>query len=683
MQEELFGFRWVSIKGDGIYINNVRRNLWNWVDVPGRPTSGEEWVKAFRAENDRFQRFSQDLRTSSSLPCREDQLELYDRNGIAGRLCSMIDGMYSGSHFLGDRTQDPVTGQPWLNPNWPAWEGFNRHLDQLTRAYRNHPSVIMYQAENELVYITGMNVYSQYLDRVEDLMNDAIEVARSNDPTRPYIVGGGGDLHGLLEINAPHYPEGEVDWYPENAYTVDKYAGKITRYPWKHEKPWVVDESAFAEALELGSYAIGDQAFRSAADELRGKAAYLRMLYGGYRWAGVAAFCPWDNLHGYDDADKVFSDLYVVPRRQTSRLYAGADNKLLFKVMNDTFSKEPVTFEWTYQAADGTSQKGSDKVQIEPGFGREETITIRAPKADVRLEGTLTLKATQPGAPDYVDVRSVPVLPVVGALKVEGTVTVLDRSGGLADFLQKVGLQFQRIEKLTDAKGRTGLLLIGPDTLTAQEALGRDLLTFAAQGGRAIVLEQDVPAAGVNLPAPVRTTTHYGGYAHPKALGTPAFRDLGKDDLIDWAGGGPVYKNVYEKPTQGARSLAECGSMLPYAPLIEMPAGDGVIVVCQLRVGANLGKDPAADVLLRNLVEHYAGYRPATGVAAVYAPEDKLLAEKVNATGSLNQAVGSVAEALDPVRFRVAVIEVARRRTWPPSTPRRTRCGPSRRQAAG
>ena len=30
------------------------------------------------------------------------------------------------------------------------------------------------------------------------------------------------------------------------------------------------------------------------------------MLYGGYRYAGVAGFFPWDNLWNFDDARKVF-----------------------------------------------------------------------------------------------------------------------------------------------------------------------------------------------------------------------------------------------------------------------------------------------------------------------------------------------------------------------------------------
>ena len=115
VQEELFGFRWVTIKGTGIYINNVRRNFWNWVDVAGRPASGDEWVKAFRDENDRFIRFSRDLRVSGPVPSREDQLELFDRQGVAGRLCTMIDGMFI-NRTLGERNQNPVNGGPWLDP---------------------------------------------------------------------------------------------------------------------------------------------------------------------------------------------------------------------------------------------------------------------------------------------------------------------------------------------------------------------------------------------------------------------------------------------------------------------------------------------------------------------------------------------------------------------------------------
>ena len=413
-------------------------------------------------------------------------------------------------------------------------------------------------------------------------------------------------------------------------------------------------------AQEFGAYVIGDDAFRSALDAQRGKAAYLRMLYDGYRWAGAAGFCPWDNLYQYEDSQKMFSDLTVIPRKQTARLFAGRRNQLLFKVMNDTFSAEPVTFEWSYEVAGKRIAGASQALKIEPGFGQEVTLAIDAPATLERLEGQLKVRASQPGAPDFVDVRSLPVLPAVDAVKLAAPLTVLDRSGKLKPFLDSAHVKYDEVQQLTSLKGRSGLVMIGPDTLTPEEAFGQDLLKFALAGGRIIVLEQDNPVGGGNLPVFVQTTPRQGGYAHPQALGTPLFRDLGKDDLIDWGGDHPTYKAPYMKPAHGARSLAQAGDKLQLTPLVEAGCGEGVLALCQLRVGAKLLEEPAAAVLLRNLLETYSTYKAPRGVAAVYAPGNRLLSEEVAATGLLTRPVGALREALDPAQYRVAVVEASR-----------------------
>ena len=58
----------------------------------------------------------------------------------------------------------------------------------------------------------------------------------------------------------------------------------------------------------------------------------------------------------------------------------------------------------------------------------EQTLVIKAPETDRRLEGKLTLKASQPGADTYVDVRDVPVMPWVASLEVGTPVVLLDRT---------------------------------------------------------------------------------------------------------------------------------------------------------------------------------------------------------------------------------------------------------------
>lgn len=655
VHEQRFGFREVTLRGTGLYINGVRRNFWNWVDVSADAIAKpEDWADSWRADGSRFMRFSHGRRITQVLKSREERLEFYDRHGIPGRLCTMIDGMFISFRLLDRQGRG---NEQVAQPNKVLWENFREHMAQVARAYRNHPSVIMYQAENELVYINGMNIYGGDLDVVEQQMHEVIEAGRRHDPTRPFTVGGGGDLSGRLEINAPHYPTAAADYYPENAYTIDHYATKIERWPWDRSKPWHVGECSFSNHLEYGTLVSGSLASRSKQHAREAKAKYLRMLYGGYRWAGVQAFFPWDNLAEFEDAQKIFSDLCAIPRKQTYRLYGGRRNELLFKVMNDTLSAEPVTFTWSY-TVDGREIAGERQVlEIEPGCGQEVTLAIDAPRVAARADGVLQLLVQEPTAADYRDARSVPVLPPVERLETGEAVLVYDRSGQVARYLQAAGQAFQPVDSLAAVRDKSGLLIVGPDALSAEEAFGPGLLAFAVRGGRVICLEQEYPAAGAALPAPLRPTVHFGGYAHPTALGTPVFHDLGAEDLSDWSGEHPTYKAVYQKPSQGARVLAVSGTELEFSPLVEVPCGSGVLVLCQLRVGAKLGQDAAADILLRNLIQVYGDYLPAGGVAAYVGARDALLRERLGQTGVLWEDVPSLPAALDRGRYAVAIIQ--------------------------
>ncbi|TVR49855.1 MAG: hypothetical protein EA425_11280 [Puniceicoccaceae bacterium] len=653
-----FGFREVTVRGTGIYINGVRRNFWSWVSVRGNPRTEEEWLEAFHAEDDgsRFRRFSAGRRTSAFLHSRRDRLDFYDRHGIPGRLCSMIDGMFVSYLMPTD--------------NRLLWENMREHIDQMTRAWRNHPSVIIYQVENEFLYINGWNLYrhAHWSDMVAEWI-DILRQGKANDPTRPMESGGAGDLQveavlggmeegGFLSTNSPHYPEAAYDYYPDNAYALEHYSTKAAHWPWRRDKPYIVGESLFARHLELATLTLGDRAYTGMDAQRAGKARYLRMMYGGYRWAGVSAWYPWDHLGEQEDAQKVMSALAAIPRKQTHRLHAGQENRLQFKIMNDTLSADPVMLEWNYRA-DGRILAGeSVELDIERGYGREFEIVINAPEVAERTEGSLFIRLSQPLGKSYRDSRDIPILPAVTSLRVEVPLFVYESEAAVSGFLAARDVAFTRLESLGDPRltGGEGLLIVGPDALSADESTGNSLRTFAERGGRVIVLEQDNPVAGDNLPVEIITTERFGGYAHPRALGTPVFQDLGVDDLIDWAGDHPTFKRVYEKPVAGARSLAEAGAELPYAPLIEVPVRNGVIVLCQLRVGAKLEVDAAAAILFRNLVETYADFRPAAGVARLFTPGSGLLAEALAESGLHVRPTADLVAALDPDRTRALII---------------------------
>ena len=128
-------------------------------------------------------------------------------------------------------------------------------------------------------------------------------------------------LGGKLEINSPHYPTAAFDYYPENAYTLTKFADHVSRWPWKRDKPWWVPESTFADDLNLATYAIGDEAYRGQDDAQRGKAVFQRMLFGGYRWTGATGWsCSLIVVHLYRRRFRARSPSCCISRMTRLRL---------------------------------------------------------------------------------------------------------------------------------------------------------------------------------------------------------------------------------------------------------------------------------------------------------------------------------------------------------------------------
>ncbi|NLF39498.1 hypothetical protein GX586_08635 [bacterium] len=303
MHEQLFGFREVTIDGTSFKLNGLRWNMWGWWGLQKFIEEPGQYADQLRAEKTRFNRFFSGGALARFLPAQEDRLEYFDRHGIAGCEASMIEGM--GVAYVLSYVEK-VDGKWVVKLNEPVWDEFRLHMAQIARAYRNHPSVLMYSLENETVYINVQNFYGRiahtrvpfddYMRINEEAMASVAKAAQKFDGTKPYVVSGAGDLGGLLPMNTPHYPMGSAEWYPENAYTIARVSDHVSRWPWKRDKPWYVPESTFAGELGLATYAIGDDAYRGQEAALYGKAAFQRMLFGGYRWTGVAGWSCCGNL---------------------------------------------------------------------------------------------------------------------------------------------------------------------------------------------------------------------------------------------------------------------------------------------------------------------------------------------------------------------------------------------------
>ncbi len=82
---------------------------------------------------------------------------------------------------------------------------------------------------------------------------------------------------------------------------------------------------------------------------------------------------------------------------------------------------------------------------------------------------------------------------------------------------------------------------------------------------------------------------------------------------------GNVASVLIEKPPRGDfRPIVDGGFSLQYSPLLEYREGRGMIVFCQLDVTGRSESEPAAETIVRNLVEYLSTWKPAPRREATY-----------------------------------------------------------------
>jgi len=184
-----FGFREIWIEGNQFVLNGVRTNLWGTSIARGEsgrqdyltPSRWPEHVDMLKDEmNVRIIRWHQH-------PAADYLLDVADEKGlfIIDESALYARPIYTTEHSV-------------LLPNVKKW------VAAWIRAHRNHPSIIMWSAENECGWMHGSLMRGAPISDADLLsIGDAI---REQDPTRPVTYDGDGDV-GDAVVNW-HYPEG-------------------------------------------------------------------------------------------------------------------------------------------------------------------------------------------------------------------------------------------------------------------------------------------------------------------------------------------------------------------------------------------------------------------------------------------------------------------------------------------
>ncbi len=695
VQETSFGFREWSARGVDFLLNGVR---WQqWADLtPQKASSPEEFLKIYRDTNQRTFRLMMPGQGAGNwrylgmaLP---EVLNFFDRNGVVIRRNSLVDGEAIGYAFSeGDAALKKKFGTEMkvqLMKNWRE-----QTLAQV-RNERNHPSINIWTIENEFAYINLINLLgnSPLMDEYEREIAKISDAVMNVDPTRLVMIdGGGATKFQNLPIHGNHYVFDAKDTrYPNLAYEKNPNGGSRGRWIWDEKRPRFIGEDFFATGINPADYAIwgGEASFLSKSAARPAGDWVFRMLSEGYRWSGQSAWQFWSGTGEVLDPWKTaFAWRAVFARQYDWSFASGQKVKRTWGIFNDTQFAEPLLFKRTLLLNNKVAWSQTSTHKVAPGQNEKFDEIVPMPNVTTRQEGQLVLMLSVGDKEIFRDSKAVSLLPSLiappsklapkaqrsaqktslqvlaqqnPALANAKNLLVFDPNGSTLAFLKAAKIAFTPLNSLENLPISGQVLVIGHDALNISESTSSRLAAYAAGGRRVLVLDQKNPLKYQGLPAEielVNSDAAAGSIGFIEDASHPIFRGLKSKDFQSWAPDGNLYRDAYVKPARGAKSLLQVGPRLQNSAVVEVPVGDGLMLLSQLSIGEKVADNIVAQQLLVNLLNYGASYKMELRPVAVALGNDTQLAKTLDAIGLQYGKANSALDAISSAKTQLAIIE--------------------------
>jgi len=667
-----FGVREWEQRGNQFYLNGVRQHL--RADLThygaGEDQNLDQVVADWKENGMNVFRLRFQWPWAGKTP--RETLEWTDEVGIPVRKNA---GTFDGQHASYQLALKEGKGKDMVkSPNAPLFENWRKQMVNRAKARRNHPSVWIWELDNEIVYINGRNFGN--LDVVEPEFTKTSNAIMEMDPTRKTMTGGGNALMDeSLPTYGPHYFEVNDREYPDEAYTLERSlarqgtgeGGKV--WPLDYEKmPTFLSETAFLPGRDPASFSQvgGEVAFLSKQDAKPAIGKIASWLAAGYRWAEMGGTHFWFSKDFTDGSyTHAWQPIAALVRQWNWSFGPGQKVTRDFKVFNDTLDDSPITVNWSYLVDGKSVAEGSKTFEIAPGGNEEWSTEFETPKGiDTRTPATYVVTATQNGEKVYEHEETSAILPEPegAAPKVDGKFVVWDPKGEATEALKARGANFTSVSSMEEIPDDFELLIVGRDAISPDQATDRKWLQWTSAGKKILVLEQENPLHYQALAADLEPSDYDGRIAFSQNLDHPVFAGLTQEDLALWSGDHVVYKNAYAKATRGARSLAHADEKLNYTALSFSPVEDGAILLNQFVVGEKLKTDVTARTLFNNMVDYVAGYQPVKKQSILVADQDSPAAKTIAEIGLSYTTSDNPVAAIENKEAEIVIVEATKER---------------------
>jgi hypothetical protein len=631
--EERFGFRELWTVGPDFYLNGVKRHL----------LASSGWPQPRYMSPAEIRQGITDLKSSHAVafrlhtqPWQRRWLEEADDLGLMiveeGALWCDGGGGYA---YDDDR----------------FWRNVQAHLAGMVARDRNHPSLVMWSIENELLHCGA----SGKCACAETRLAEAGRQVKALDPTHLITYEADHDPEGVADVIGLHYPREMPDHsdYPNTADwlgttvttgTAGNTAGSWNKdFFWERKKPLYIGEYlwVFQQDYSAGTVFYGDEAYldkQAYHDKAKADAWVFQTV--AYRRAGVSGMCPWTIAGNGGQVDKksplfaaqsyAYEPVAIYPREADTRFFTGEKAVRSFDVFNDGVT--PLTIEVRVTMS-GWASGYTEKFTLEPAGHKVVTVTVPLP-AKGASEGLAFSAVLASGGKIihsfetryFVSDRKQPVLPSGRTLLIYDPAQKWP--GGR---LVAGAVVLKSLEALSKADPVKSVLIIGPDAFQKNKEAGAapvigDRHTTAAAfrqflsaGGRALVLEQESLR---DLMPSLELTDHASTMTFAASAGHPLLSGLSAADLKFWRNDHYVSRREFIRPGKlGARPIVVSGGIncVDQAVVVEMAVGRGGAVFCQALAGAKYDTEPAARRFVANAIAWLAAYSNRSTAALVVA----------------------------------------------------------------
>ena len=638
-----FGFREVWIEGDAIYLNgaplSLRGDAWHYMgSVENSRAYATLWMTMARRAGVNYMR----LHAMPYPPV------FYDVADELGMLIVAESGIYgsSGNYDLGSSD---------------FWNNCYTHVTDRIVRDRNHPSIIAWSLENEVLAAFGQS----YAAQVATLK----PVATAADPSRPAYFEGDGDPVSAADIQSTHYPleiTSSNTAIPESAFALAP--GQPRGNDWNRQKPFTIGEFSsmyYANPVDVSAIG-GPDAYASLDGLWSAHALTVRAQIEGFRYAGITGISPWNTvwygLHPlpftaktvastnpkdsgprlvqvgryastlnpgfqhnlpsweanpiHDAVARAFQPVAALAKDYRTHYWASSTLTKTLAVYNGSTSNAALTVTWSLRV-NGHTVSGRQSLALGAATEQDVVATVPVPTVTKPTKGTWTVTVATGGRTEFIDALTVTVYPTSAAatkLTTTFSAAVLETGGSTAtsDALSALGITTRVITDLASVPDPGEVLVVGEGTnypATGDE--GSRVSTFVQNGGTVLMFaQQTLPQI---LPWPMFTSGSGQTITHVTSPHHPVLDGIGKDDLRWWqTPNEQVVSTVIVKPRFGSlRSIADAGVGQSASALAEAAYGTGAFVLCQYPVIAAAAAEPIAALLLRN-VATYVGGRKAT-----------------------------------------------------------------------